>query len=74
MKESFVRRQPRDFFNDKKAIVLVEQSNIGGETISKDDIVTITGKNTIYKTCLNIRSSSGVEIYRVSCEYLELIK
>lgn len=74
MKQSFVKRNSRDFFRDKKATVSVSQKNLGGEIINKDEVVTILCKNQRCNTDLDIKSENGVIIHGVGCEYLELIK
>ncbi|GIZ09919.1 hypothetical protein [Flavobacterium sp. UMI-01] len=71
---SFATRKPLGFFTGKKAISIVKQSNIGGDEIEKGSIVIIIGQGRT-KNDLNIRDEkTGVEIYNVWCEQLELIK
>lgn len=74
MTSQFVKRNSREFFRDKKAIVLSEQKNLGGETIAKDEVMTIMHKNQRTITELDVKSDTGVIIYGVGCEYLELVK
>jgi hypothetical protein len=74
MTSQFVKRNSREFFRDKKAIVLSEQKNIGGEIIAKDEVVIIMHKNQRTITELDVKSDTGVIIYGVGCEDLELVK
>lgn len=75
MTENFVKRNTFGFFMNKKAKVLTEQSNIGGDVIPAGTEVTLIGKNQDIKTCIDIRDEvNNITIYRVSCENLELIK
>jgi hypothetical protein len=73
MRESFVKKSSNAFFENKKATVLNEISNIGGEKIGKGIPVTITGKNSRNKGYLNVEFGKIV-IYGVNPEDLELIK
>lgn len=74
MTSTFLKNKSRDFFDDKRAKVLVLQRNIGGEEIAKDEIVTITGRSPRDKTSLSVKSDNGVVISSVWCEQLELVK
>lgn len=74
MTSTFLKNKAKDFFDGKKAKVLVLQRNIGGDEIAKDEIVTITGRSTRDKISLSVKSDSGVVINSVWCEQLELIK
>lgn len=73
MTSSQLNRKPRAFFNGRKAMVIAKQRNIGGEEINKDEIVTIIHRTRDSKISLDIKSSSGIVIYNVWCEQLELI-
>ncbi len=74
MTSQFVKRNSREFFRDKKAVVTSEQKNIGSEIIAKDEIVTIMHKNQRTITEFDVKSDTGVIIYGVGCEDLELVK
>jgi hypothetical protein len=74
MTTQFVKRNSREFFRGKKAIVLSEQKNIGGDTIEKNEVVTIMHKNQTIITNLDVKSDTGIIIYGVGCEDLELLK
>lgn len=74
MTSTFLKNKSKDFFDGKKAKVLVLQRNIGGDEIAKDEIVIITGRSPRDKTSLSVKSDNGVIINSVWCEQLELIK
>lgn len=74
MTSTFLKNKGRNFFDGKRARLLVKQRNIGGDEIEKGDEIEITGRNSECKNSLNIRSNTGIEINRVWCEQLELIK
>jgi hypothetical protein len=74
MTSTFLKTKSRAFFEGKKAKVLVKQRNIGGDEIEKGEVVEIISKSTECNISLNIKSSTGIEIYKVWCEQLELIK
>lgn len=74
MTSSFLKRKGKQFFQDKKAKVLVLQRNIAGEEIAADEEVTILGRTSGTDIGLNIKSESGIIINNVWCEQLELIK
>jgi hypothetical protein len=74
MTSTFLKQKSKDFFQGKKAKVLVKQRNLGGDEILKDEIVEILGKSSECNISLNIQSSSGIVIYKVWCEQLELVK
>lgn len=73
MRESFVKKTANSFFENKRATVLNEISNIGGEKIAKGMPVIITGKNNRNKTYLNV-CLGNVVINGVNPEDLELDK
>jgi hypothetical protein len=72
MKQSFVKKSSNAFFENKKATVLNDISNIGGEVIKKGMSVIITGKNYRNKAFLDV-SLENIIIYGVDPEDLELI-
>lgn len=74
MTESFVQRNSKAFFRGKRAVLLKEYSNMGGETIREGETVMITGKNKDFPTDLNIENSDNVCIDGIYCTDLELIK
>ncbi|KGO88411.1 hypothetical protein Q765_00405 [Flavobacterium rivuli WB 3.3-2 = DSM 21788] len=74
MTTAFVQRNTRDFFNGKKAKLTVEYKNIGGEAVEAGTTVTIIGKHFTLKNHLNIKSDSGIQIYGIDPEHLELLK
>lgn len=71
---SFVKRNSVSFFQGKKAKVLTEQKNFGGECIPAGTIVTILDKSSEMKSGIHIKSDEGVIIYNTFCESLELVK
>ncbi|MFE3849112.1 hypothetical protein ACFX5D_14155 [Flavobacterium sp. LB3P45] len=74
MTSTFLKTKSKSFFEGKKAKVLVKQRNIGGDEIEKGEVVEIMCKSSDCNISLNIKSSNGVEINKVWCEQLELIK
>jgi len=68
----FVARKTRDFFTNKQATLTTDYKNIGGDLIKAGSMVTITGKHFTLKNHLNIKSSSGIQIYGVDPECLKL--
>lgn len=74
MTSTFLKNKSKDFFDGKKAKVLVLQRNIGGDEIAKNEVVTITGRSSRDKTSLSVISDIGIIINSVWCEQLELIK
>jgi len=73
MRQSFVKKSANAFFENKRATVLNDISNLGGEVIKKGMPVTITGKNHVNKTFLDVYFGNTI-IYGVNPEDLELIK
>lgn len=73
MRGSFVKKSANSFFENRKATVLNEISNSGGEKITKGMPVTITGKNARNKGYLDVEFGNII-IYGVNPEDLELIK
>ena len=73
MRESFVKKSANSFFENKKARVLNELKNMGGEVISKGMTVIITGKNYTNKTYLDVQFQDII-IYGVHPEALELVR
>lgn len=73
MTSSQLNRKPRAFFEGWKAKVIAKQRNIGGEEIDKGEEVIIIHRTRDSKISLDIKSSSGIVIYNVWCEQLELI-
>lgn len=73
MRSSFVHKSSNAFFENKKASVLNEISNVGGEKIGKGMPVTIIGKNHRQRTFLDVQFGKII-IYGVNPEDLELIK
>ncbi|MEO7977746.1 hypothetical protein [Flavobacterium sp.] len=73
MTSTFLKNKAKDFFDGKKAKVLVLQRNIGGDEIAQGEIVTLTGRSPRDKTSLSIKSDTGIIINSVWCEQLELI-
>lgn len=72
--EAFASRKPKGFFNEKYAIITINEENIGGESIPKGVLVKITGTGRS-KTALNIKyETTGVQIHNVWCGYLELVE
>ena len=74
MTSTFLKNKSKDFFDGKKAKVLVLQRNIGGDEIAKNEVVTITGRSSRDKTSLSVISDRGIIINSIWCEQLELIK
>lgn len=72
MKASFVKKSANAFFQDKKALVLCDLENIGGETIRKGSHVVITGKNARNKQELNVKIGDVV-INGINPEHLQLL-
>lgn len=73
MRQSFVKKSSNAFFENKRATVLNEISNMGGEKIGKGMPVIITGKNHTNKTYLDVYFGNTI-IYGVNPEDLELAK
>jgi len=73
MRVSFVQKSSNSFFENKKATVLNEISNAGGEKITKGMPVTIIGKNYRQKTFLDVQFGKII-INGINPEDLELIK
>lgn len=73
MKESFVKRMARDFFDGKTALLTATYKNCGQEEILKDNMITIISKNPTFKTKFNIKDKNGIFINGISCDDLELI-
>ncbi|HEX8577136.1 MAG TPA: hypothetical protein VF677_12650 [Flavobacterium sp.] len=73
MRQSFVKKSSNAFFENKKATVLIDIQNIGGDIIIKGSQVIITGKNSRNKEWLNVKLGS-IEVNGVDPESLELIK
>lgn len=70
---SFAKRKNLTWFNDKKALVLVKQRNLGGEEINEGTTIVIIGRGRM-KDDFNIRDEkSKIEIHNVWCEQLELL-
>ena len=69
----FVKRKPKSFFHNKKAILNSKQENIGGEIIESGSIVQIIGKNRS-NLGIDIKDENGIIIYNVWPEYIDLIK
>lgn len=74
MTRSFVQNKPADFFRNKRAKLLKEQKNFGGDVIPAGTEVTITGKNRNMNTWLDIKSDTGIEINGIFYDDLELVK
>ncbi|MGM8362104.1 hypothetical protein ACSV4D_09340 [Flavobacterium sp. ARAG 55.4] len=74
MTSTFLKNKGKDYFNGKKAKVLVKQRNIGGDEINQNEIVTILNKTRDSGIGLDIESDKGIIICGVWCEQLELIK
>jgi len=71
---SFAKSKSREWFDGKKAKLLVKYNNIGKEEIEKDTTVEILHRE-VGKTEFNVSNpKTGVFIYRVWCEHLELIE
>lgn len=73
MRQSFVMKSSNAFFENKRASVLNEISNMGGEKITKGMPVIITGKNHTNKGYLDVQFHNII-IYGVNPEDLELVK
>jgi hypothetical protein len=73
MRQSFVKKSANAFFENKRATVLNEISNMGGEKIGKGMPVIITGKNYTNKTYLDVYFGNII-IYGVNPEDLQLTK
>jgi hypothetical protein len=73
MRQSFVMKSSNAFFENKRASVLNEISNMGGEKITKGMPVIITGKNHTNKAFLDVKFGNII-IYGVNPEDLELVK
>ncbi|MCC9072478.1 hypothetical protein LNQ49_12880 [Flavobacterium sp. F-65] len=73
MRESFVKKSSNAFFENKRATVLNEIKNVGGEIITKGMPVIITGKNHRQKTYLDVYFGNVI-INGVNPEDLELVK
>lgn len=77
MKFNFAYNKPNSFFRDKKATVnkdLVLNGNGLDDKIEKDTVITIYGKSTGSKVSFDIFTEDGIEMNRISHEYLEIIK
>ena len=71
---SFAKSKSREWFDGKKAKLLVKYRNIGNEEIEKDTIVEILHRE-VGKIQFNVRNpKTGVFIYKVWCEHLELLE
>lgn len=71
--ESFAKRKPRNWFDDKEAITLVKLYNIGGDEIPKGTKVKIISRGR-EKNEFNIKNEkTGIEIHNNWCEHFELI-
>lgn len=73
MRQSFVKKSANAFFENKRASVLNEISNMGGEKIGKGMPVIIIGKNHVNKAFLDVYFGNII-IYGVNPEDLELVK
>jgi hypothetical protein len=73
MKALFVKKVANSFFENKKARVLKELKNFGGEVIKEGMTVIITGKNHANKTYLDVQLQNII-FYGVDPENLELVK
>lgn len=73
MRQSFVKKSSNAFFENKRATVLNEIKNMGGEKITKGMPVIITGKNHVNKGYLDVKFGNII-IYGVNPEDLELVK
>ncbi|WP_291122741.1 hypothetical protein [Flavobacterium sp. UBA6046] len=73
MTSTLLNKNPRAFFQGRKAKVIAKQRNIDGDEINKDEIVEIISRTRDSKISLDIKSTSGIIIYNVWCEQLELI-
>lgn len=73
MRESFVKKSANSFFENKRASVLNEISNTGGQKIAKGMPVIIIGKNHVDKTTLDVYFGNTV-ILGVNPNDLELVK
>lgn len=73
MRQTFVMKSSNAFFENKKARVLNELKNFGGEVIKVGMTVIITGKNHANKGYLDVQFNNII-IYGVNPENLELVK
>lgn len=73
MRQSFVMKSSNAFFKNKRASVLNEISNMGGQKITKGMPEIITGKNHTNKAFLDVKFGNII-IYGVKPEDLELVK
>lgn len=72
MKQSFVKKSSNAFFENKRAILIRECANAGGETLTTGSIVTILGKNARNKEWLNIQAGA-IYINGVDPEALQIL-
>lgn len=66
-----IKKKPAAFFQDRRAKLLNDHSNLAGEQIADGEMVTIVKKSAA-GLMLDIKADSGVCINNVWFEYLEL--
>lgn len=74
MEMLWVLKKPKSFWPGKRVIVLNDIQNRFGETIKQGEIVEITARSYQRTLDFDIKNKGGIEIYKVFCESLELIK